>query len=137
MVIQIETPPMVINQGGSGLVKKGTWDASLNSPSLPIASSENTGDYYVVSASGTTNIDGITDWKVGDILFSNGTVWQKIDQSENVTSVAGKTGDIELTMSDIQGWDIIYALTGIIDIDGTKHNIDFKKTPLIFDFKEE
>lgn len=109
MVVQIETPPLIINQGGgsgSALVKKGNWDASTNSPSLSIASDENKGDYYVVSVSGTTNIDGITDWKVGDILFSNGEAWQKIDQTDAVTSVAGKTGNIVLTMSDIQDLDL-------------------------------
>lgn len=111
MVIQIETPPLIINQGGGGsggsaLVKKGNWNASINSPSLPIATIENQGDYYVVSASGTTNINGITDWKVGDILFSNGTAWQKIDQSESVTSVAGRTGNVVLTSADIQDLNI-------------------------------
>ena len=61
------------------------------------------GKYYVVSVAGSTNIDGITDWQIGDWLIFNGTVWQKIDQSNLVTSVAGRTGNVVLTTADIGG----------------------------------
>ena len=83
-----------------GLVYKGTWNASTNSPTL--ASGTGTINwYYVVSTPGSTNLDGITDWKAGDWLIFNGTVWQKIDQSwaiaganDNITSMTGITGGI-------------------------------------------
>ena len=74
----------------------GTWDAAANNPAL--ASSVGTkGDYYVVSVSGSTNLNGITDWVVSDWAVFNGTVWQKVDNSEiiyvsNVATGTGLTG---------------------------------------------
>jgi hypothetical protein len=45
---------------------KGTWDANANSPAL--ASSVGTkGDYYVVGTAGSTNLNGISNWGVGDL----------------------------------------------------------------------
>lgn len=78
---------------------KGTWNATTNSPSL--ASGVGTqGDYYVVSTGGTTNLDGITDWATGDWAIFNGTAWQKVDNSDLVTSVNGSTGDVTVAPAD-------------------------------------
>ena len=86
----------------SGLEYQGTWNASTNVPTL--ASSVGTaGYYYIVATAGSTNLNGITDWQIGDWAVFNGTVWQKIDQSNLVTSVAGRTGAIVLTTADIGG----------------------------------
>jgi len=86
----------------SGLEYQGTWNASTNTPTL--ASSVGTaGYYYIVAAAGSTNLNGITDWQIGDWAVFNGTIWQKIDQSNLVTSVAGRTGAIVLTTADIGG----------------------------------
>jgi len=91
-----------INAVSGGLVYKGTWNASTNTPSL-VSSTGTTNWYYVVSVAGSTNLNGITDWQVGDWAIYNGTVWQKIDQTNLVTSVAGRTGDVTLSTSDISG----------------------------------
>jgi hypothetical protein len=79
---------------------QGTWDAATNTPTLT-SSVGTTGHYYVVSVDGSTNLNGITDWKAGDWVIYNGTVWQKIDQSwaisganDNITSMTGLTGGI-------------------------------------------
>lgn len=87
-----------------GAVKyQGTWDANANSPTL--ASSVGTdGYYYVVSVAGSTNLNGITDWKIGDWAIFNGTAWQKIDNTDAVTSVNGYTGTVVLTNTDISGF---------------------------------
>jgi hypothetical protein len=61
------------------------------------------GYYYIVATAGSTNLDGITDWQIGDWLLFNGTIWQKIDQSNLVTSVAGRTGAVTLSNTDISG----------------------------------
>lgn len=77
---------------------QGTWDASTNSPTLaspPAASTK--GFYYVVSVAGSTNLSGITDWKVGDWAVSNGSTWDKVDSSDQVASVAGLQGVITAT----------------------------------------
>jgi len=91
-----------INNIVSGLSYKGTWNATTNTPTLTSSTGTN-GFYYVVSVSGSTNLDGITDWQVGDWAIYNGTVWQKIDQTNLVTSVAGRTGAVTLSNTDISG----------------------------------
>ena len=85
----------------TGLNFQGTWNASTNTPTLT-SSSGVAGYYYIVSVAGTTNLDGITDWQVGDwAVFSSTGVWQKIDQSNTVTSVNGQVGAVTLTASDV------------------------------------
>ena len=79
---------------------QGTWNASTNTPAL--ASSVGTkGYYYVVSVAGSTNLNGISDWLVGDWAVYNGTAWQKIDNTDSVTSVNGFTGAVVLTTTDV------------------------------------
>lgn len=79
---------------------RGTWNAATNSP--PLASGVGTkGDYYVVSTAGTTNLDGVTDWQIGDWAVFNGTIWQKVDNTDAVVSVNGQTGAVVLTASDV------------------------------------
>ena len=79
---------------------QGTWNASTNTPTLT-SSTGTKGYYYVVSVAGSTNLDGITDWLVGDWAVYNGTVWQKVDNTETVTSVNGQTGAVTLTTTNI------------------------------------
>ena len=79
---------------------QGTWDASTNTPTL-VSSSGTKGYYYVVSVAGSTNLNGITDWAVGDWAVYNGSVWQKIDNTDAVTSVNGYTGTVVLTYTDV------------------------------------
>lgn len=67
-----------------GVQYKGTWNASSNSPAMPAAGSGNKGFCYKVSTAGATAIDGVTDWKVGDMLVSNGGSWDKIDNTDPV-----------------------------------------------------
>ena len=79
-----------------GVVYSGTWDASTNTPTLTSGIGTK-GNYYVVSVPGNTNLDGITDWQAGDWAIFNGTVWQKVDNSEvtyvsNVATGTGLTG---------------------------------------------
>ena len=85
-----------------GLSYQGTWNASTNTPTLT-SSSGTSNYYYVVSVSGSTNLNGITDWVTGDWAIYNGTAWQKIDQTNLVISVAGRTGAVTLTTADISG----------------------------------
>jgi limonene-1,2-epoxide hydrolase len=40
------------------------------------------GWYYKVATAGTTSIDGIADWAVGDWIVYNGTVWDKVDNTD-------------------------------------------------------
>lgn len=78
------------------LTYQGTWNANTNTPTLT-SSVGTLNNYYVVSTAGSTNLNGITDWGVGDWAIFNGTVWQKVDNSEityvsNVATGTGLTG---------------------------------------------
>jgi hypothetical protein len=65
---------------------KGTWDANANSPAL--ASSVGTkGDYYVVGTAGATNLNGISNWGVGDLATFNGSVWQRVEGGADLNGV--------------------------------------------------
>jgi len=78
---------------------RGTWNATTNTPTL--ASGTGTkGYYYVVSVSGSTTIDTISDWVIGDWIIFNGTVWEKADHTDVVASVFTRTGAVVAAASD-------------------------------------
>ena len=79
---------------------QGVWNANTNTPTLT-SSVGTAGYYYVVDVAGTTNLNGITDWQVGDWAIFSGSVWQKVDQTNTVSSVNGQTGAVVLTYSDV------------------------------------
>lgn len=66
-----------------GLIYLGTWNANTNSPTLT-SGVGTCGGYYVVTTAGTTNLDGTTDWQIGDwaIFECNTNTWQKIDNHD-------------------------------------------------------
>lgn len=91
----LKTVSSVINAIGA-LNYKGTWNAATNTPTLTSGVGTK-GDYYVVSVAGSTNLDGITTWGVGDWAVFNGTVWQKAD--------GGSTADVTtLTVTGLTGY---------------------------------
>ena len=91
---------------------RGTWNASTNTPTLTSSVGTN-GYYYVVNVAGSTNLNGITDWQVGDWAIFNGSTWQKIDQTNTVTSVNGQSGAVVLTANDVG------ALSNVTSTDGS------------------
>ena len=87
---------------------QGTWDASTNTPTLT-SSVGTKGYYYVVNVAGSTNLNGITDWLIGDWAVFNGSIWQKVDNTETVTSVNGQTGAVVLTTTNVaEGTNLYY-----------------------------
>ena len=93
---------------------QGTWNATTNVPTL-VSSAGTKGYYYVVATAGTTNLNGITDWQIGDWAVFNGSVWQKIDNTDAVTSVNGYTGVVVLTAADVSAIPYTGA-TGAVDL---------------------
>ncbi len=89
-----------INGLVGGSIYKGTWNAATNTPTIT-SGVGNTGWYYIVSVSGSTNIDGITDWNLGDWIIFDGTAWQQVDNTDAVVSVNGYTGAVSLVSSDV------------------------------------
>jgi hypothetical protein len=104
-----------INAISGGLSYQGTWNASTNTPTLT-SSVGTTNYYYVVGTSGSTNLNGITDWVAGDWAIFNGTVWQKIDQTNLVTSVNSKTGAVTLTYTDVNAIGSITSTDGSVTV---------------------
>jgi len=73
----------------SGLSFEGSWNANTDSPDLSTATPDN-GQFWIVSVAGNTDLDGITDWEVGDwaIYVSTGAGtdgWQKVDNSSTLS----------------------------------------------------
>ena len=93
---------------------QGTWNATTNIPTL-VSSAGTKGYYYVVATAGSTNLNGITDWQIGDWAVFNGSVWQKIDNTDAVTSVNGYTGTVVLTAADVSAIPYTGA-TGAVDL---------------------
>jgi hypothetical protein len=110
-----------------GSTYQGTWNALTNTP--PLTSSVGTsGYYYIVNVAGSTNLNGITDWNIGDWAIFNGGVWQKVDNTDAVVSVNGFTGAVSLTTSNIAEGSNLYftnvraisaILTGYVSGPGT------------------
>ena len=90
-----------------GIILQGDWNASTNSPN--ISSTTVTGWAWRVSVAGTTNIGGITDWQIGDLVVKTATGWMKIDNTDGVTSVFGRYGAIVASEGD-------YSLTQLSDV---------------------
>jgi hypothetical protein len=83
-----------------GVMYEGTWNASTNTPTI-VSSVGLKGDYYIVSTAGSTNINGITSWNIGDWIIFNGSTWDKVDNTDAVSSVNGYTGAVSLVTSDV------------------------------------
>ena len=106
-----------------GLIPQGTWDATLNDPDIDGGTAE-TGYFWIVSVAGSTDVGGITDWEINDWAVKTATGWAKIDNTDKVLSVAGRTGIIVLSITDITGLTTALANTVKIttdqDIEGEK-----------------
>jgi len=79
------------------VVYQGTWNAFTDIPTLPTPALSNKGHYYIVSDAGTYS--GIT-YAVGDWAISNGTEWQKVDNTQDVNSVFGRQGNVVANQND-------------------------------------
>lgn len=88
----------------------GTWSAATNTPTLADGVGD-TGDTYRVTASGTVNLgSGNIEFTTGDyVIMNQAGVYEKSDGTDSVSSVAGKTGTVTLTKSDV----------GLSDVDNT------------------
>ena len=110
---QIQT---AINTALTGVLQfEGTWNASTNTPTL--ASNVGTsGDYYIVSVAGSTNLNGITDWAVGDWAVFGNTTWTKVDNTAvgSMSSFIVKEGNGTETSTVTNGETVTFAQgTGI------------------------
>lgn len=92
-----KVPLSQINDSLIGNVNyQGLYDASTNTPNLDTVAPK--GHYYITSVKGTAQ--GIS-FEVGDWIISNGTSWDKVDNTDAVSSVNGRTGNVVITKEDI------------------------------------
>ena len=95
---------------------QGTWNASTNTPTL-ISSVGVAGYYYVVSVAGTTTLNGVSNWNVGDwAIYENGT-WQKIAGSSSESFTNLTTTNLAVT-----------GLTGYMYANNTSGNVTASTT---------
>jgi hypothetical protein len=85
-------PDSIVGQ----LEYQGTWNATTNTPTLPSASTVK-GHYYVTSVAGTYQT---IEYAIGDWVISNGTSWEKVDNTDAVTTVFGRIGAIVANSND-------------------------------------
>jgi hypothetical protein len=76
---------------------QGVWNASTNTPTLANGTGS-AGDVYRVSVSGNALS---LSFEVGDYIIYNGSTWEKSDTTDAVASVAGRTGVVTLTTTDL------------------------------------
>lgn len=95
---------------------QGVWDAATNTPAIPAAAPSNKGFYYVVAITGSTVVDGEGEWAQKDWVVSDGAAWVKIDNTDQVTMVAGRRGDITLAAADLSD---LGAANGAASLDAT------------------
>lgn len=93
------------------LVYMGTWSAAGGA--YPGGASK--GHFYKIT---TPGVIGGVSFAVGDQIVHNGTDWDKIDNTESVTTVAGKSGAVLLVPADIDG---LGALATRSDVDWATH----------------
>ena len=120
----LKTVSSIANAIGA-LNYKGTWNASTNTPTLT-SSTGTKGDYYVVSVAGTTTLDGISNWGIGDWVTYNGAVWQRVEGGADLNgvnlSVTGTTNLAGLTASTALALDASKNVVSVTNT-GTGDNV--------------
>ena len=114
---------------------KGTWNASANSPAL--ASGVGTkGDYYVVSTAGSTSLDGISNWGIGDWAAFNGSVWQRVEGGANLNGVdLTATGNTVLGSTAASTYGSVLRVAGRVEVDnGQQFNITAANAAAAFEW---
>lgn len=117
----------------------GDWDASTNTPAIPAAAAANKGNYYVVSLSGTTAVDGVNKWVAGDWIVSNGSKWARVANSEVFDAAAIQSGIFdqaripEIPIERVTGLhDVLNAEMPITQITGLGDALNSKQADLGF-----
>lgn len=92
----------------TGMVLKGFWDAAANNPDLTAVTANN-GEYWEVAVPGSTDLNGITNWQIGDWavwLDDEPGNWARRPNPSLVASVFGRTGNIVKAYDDYDTDDI-------------------------------
>lgn len=107
-----------------GLVYKGTWDPASNTPPVGDVTGE-AGWYYICSGDGEIDLgSGAIVFAAGDWIVHNGASYDKLDATDQVSSVAGKTGNVTLVVADITDFDAAVSTTAADGLLAKYSNLD-------------
>ena len=84
------------------VVFQGLWSPATNTPNLTVVAPK--GHYYIVTDNGTRF--GL-DFNTGDWIISIGTSWEKVDNTDAVSSVFGRVGNVTSMYGDYNTSQII------------------------------
>ena len=96
------------------------WNASTNTPTLATGTGT-LGDFYKVTVAGSTTLDDVTSWAVGDYAVFDGQVWLRSVRSKRFEQAVvdmlsielgpdfGKEPSAVLMRAAMQGWSQIQA----------------------------
>ena len=80
---------------------KGTWDANTNTPTLLNTDTDVAGFVYRCNVAGSVDFGaGSITFTVGDFAVNNGTIWEKWDAGDIVSSVFTRVGAITAQSGD-------------------------------------
>ncbi|MEO5644788.1 MAG: hypothetical protein ABIQ40_14860, partial [Bacteroidia bacterium] len=117
------------------VVYAGAWDAAANSPQLSDATGTK-GFYYVVSVPGTIDLgSGILEFQVSDWAIYNGTIWQKVDNTQTGSTDASDvsfTPNGDITAVNVQ--DAIVEARNTTDVKLNGKQDIFSLTPNYYPF---
>lgn len=82
----------------NGTVIISSPDTGLIGNALPTPSSSNTGWYFIAQGSFTNSGN---NYETGDWIISDGLTWNKVDNTDAVSSVNSKVGNVVLNTDDI------------------------------------
>lgn len=92
---------------------QGTYDASTNTPTLDNSDTGVSGYLYQVNVAGTVDFGaGPISFDVGDKVVNNGTVWEKWDMTDSVSSVNGQTGVVSLALDNLSDVTVVGPSSG-------------------------
>lgn len=81
---------------------QGTYNATTNTPTLSNSDTGVTGYLYQVNVAGTQDFGaGNISFEVGDKVVNNGSIWEKWDMTDSVSSVNSQTGAVVLDADDV------------------------------------
>jgi len=100
---------------------KGLWNATTNNPTLTNPDATAHGNYYIVSVAGT---QFSIDFQIGDWVINTNGSWLKVDNTDAVSSVFGRTGAVAASNGDYTADQITETATRVFVTPTEKSNFN-------------
>lgn len=125
-ILLSQLPDSILGQ----LEYQGTWNATTNTPSLTDPDPTAHGHYYVVSNAASRFGE---DYQVGDWAINNNGSWEKVDNTDAVSTVFGRLGNILPVAGDYNASQITNTPAGNISAATAQdaiNELDSEKQPV-------